>query len=172
MANFYQILRRIMFKLASIDTMIVTTLIFTSFLSLLRDILGYFWAHFGVCFSFFENCLIFSHEILYICFWYYSDGHYTKNNFSCDVILCWGLFWHILGPFLCVIFYFLRTVFSWNFLQIFKNFIDPFYGLSSTVSKLQSHYGQAVYLLPQVLRRAGLSITLLGHPLLGYFGVF
>ena len=81
LANFYQILRRFISKFASPDTMIVTTLFFTSFSSLLRGILGYFWTNFCVCFSFFENHLIFSHEILYRCLWYYADGYYINNIF-------------------------------------------------------------------------------------------
>ena len=81
MANVYQILRRFISKFASPDTMTVTTLLFTSFSSLLRGILGYFWANFCVCFSFFENHLILSHEILYRCLWYYADGYYINNIF-------------------------------------------------------------------------------------------
>ena len=65
MAIFYQIMRQLMSKLASLDTIIVTTLLLGSFSSLLRAILGYFGVHFGVCFSFFENRLIFFHESLY-----------------------------------------------------------------------------------------------------------
>ena len=151
LATFYQILRRVMSKIASLDTVIVTILIFTSFSSLLRVILGYFWTYFGVCFSFSEYGLIFSHEILYRYFWYYSDGHDTKNNFSCDILLCWGLFWHIFGPILVCDLLFLENrsiFFSWNFLQIFKSFMAPFYGLGSTASRLQSHYEETVYLLP------------------------
>ena len=121
-ANFYQILRQVMSKLASLYTMIITryTILYI-ILSLLKATLGYFGAYFGVCFSFFENRLIFSHEILYSCFRYYSDGHYTKDNFSCHVPLGGGHFDIFLGLFLCVIFYFLRTVqyFLMNFLTDF-----------------------------------------------------
>ena len=74
-------------------TIIVTAFFFTLFLPLLRVILGYSWARFCAFFSFFENHLIFFHEILYISSWYYSDSHFTKNNFSCYVLFCWGLSW-------------------------------------------------------------------------------
>ena len=133
---FYQILKWVMSKLASLDTMIITTLFFIFYIisSLLRVIWGYFY-----------RCLFLQ---IYKCFWYYSDCHYTKNNLSCHVLLCWGLFWHILGPILMwgILFLENRSIFfSWNFLQIFKNFMALFYGLGSTVSWLQSHYEETVY---------------------------
>ena len=96
---------RFMPSLASLTTMLITSFsfLFISFSSLLRVIFGYFWTYFGVHFSFFKNHLVFSNEILCRYFWYYTDGHYSKNSFSCHVLLCLGLFWY-------VIFYFLRTV--------------------------------------------------------------
>ena len=102
---------------------------------MLVAILGYFGAHFGECFSFFENHLIFFHKILYIFSWYYSDDHYMKNSFSCYVLLCWWPFWGILGAYFGVwsfISWELCNIFSWNFVQISKNFMAPFYGRSST----------------------------------------
>ena len=33
-------------------------------------------------------------------------------------------------------------------MQTFKNFIAPFYGWGSTVSKLQSHFKERIYFLP------------------------
>ena len=57
--------------------------------------LGSFWDIFGLILIyvpiFLEKRSIFSHEILYRCLWYYSDG------------LCWGPFW-------CMILSFLKTV--------------------------------------------------------------
>ena len=140
-----------MSKLPSLDTIIVTILIFASFSSLLRVILEYFWTYFGVCFSFSEYGLIFSHEILYRCFWYYSDGHDTENNFSCDILLCWGSFWHIFGPILVCDLLFLenRSIFFHEISYRFLKVLWPlFYGLGSTASRLQSHYEETVYLSP------------------------
>ena len=58
-----------------------------------------------------------------------------------------GIFWANFG----VQFFFSSetfNIFSWKFSQVFKNFMAPFYILSSTVSKLQGNYEQTVYLLP------------------------
>ena len=115
-------------------TIIVTALFFTLISPLLRVILGYLWAQFCGCFSFFENHLIFSHEISYICSWYYSGNHNTKNNFSCcpplvGAIL--GYFWAHFGVWSSIsweLFNFL----SWNVEQIFKKLMAPFYGWGST----------------------------------------
>ena len=76
--------------------MIVTSIFFTEYSPLLRVIFVHFWCHF----SFSENHLMFSHEILYICCWYYSDCYYTENNILCFALLCWGPYWDILGPIL------------------------------------------------------------------------
>ena len=64
-----------------------------------------------------------------------------------------GHFGIFLGPLWCVVFYFLGTIqcFSLkpvNFSQISKNFMAPFYGLRSTVSRLQSHFEETVNPLP------------------------
>ena len=123
LAKFYQILRGSISKLASLDTMI--TVFFTLFSSLFRAIFGYFGNHFGVCFSFFENRLILSHEILYS---YYSDDHYTKNNFSCHVFLCWEPFWHIFGPtMVCGLLFFGNH--SMFFHEIFHRFLKTLWPL-------------------------------------------
>ena len=137
MAKFYQILRESMSKLASLDTMI--TVFFTLFSSLLRAILGYFRKHFGVYFSFFENRLILSHEILYRCFCYYSDGHCTKNNFSCHVLLCWEPFWHIFGPIMvCVLLFFGNH--SMFFHEIFHRFLKTLWPLFMDWVQLSQGY--------------------------------
>ena len=126
-----------MSKLASLDTMI--TVFFTLFSSLLRAILGYFRKHFGVYFSFFENRLILSHEILYRCFCYYSDGHCTKNNFSCHVLLCWEPFWHIFGPIMvCVLLFFGNH--SMFFHEIFHRFLKTLWPLFMDWVQLSQGY--------------------------------
>ena len=99
-----------MSKHASLDAMIVTTLFFYIIFISGESQFWYSWAHFGACFLFFDNRLLFSHEFLYTCFWYYCDYQYAKNNFSCCFLLCWVPFWHILGQFWCGIFNFLKTV--------------------------------------------------------------
>ena len=128
-------------KLASLDTMIVTTLFFIVYIisSLLRVIWGYFY-----------RCLFLQ---IYKCFWCYSDGHYTKNNLSCHVLLCWGLFWHILGPILVwgILFLENRSIFFlWNFLQIFKwpyfmDWVQLSHGYRATTT------GQFTFSLPLLL---------------------
>ena len=95
---------------------------------MLVAILGYFGAHFGECFSFFENHLIFFHKILYIFSWYYSDDHYMKNSF---LMLCPPMLVAILGYFgglfWCLILYFLRTVqyFFMKFCTDFQKLYGP-----------------------------------------------
>ena len=151
--NFYQILRvGGISKLASLDTMIVTILFFTWFSSLLRVILGYFGNHFCVCFLFFENFLMkFCKDVFGITL--------TFTTLKIIFISCPPLLGAILAHFWVhydvwsSISWQPFNVFSWNFSQISKNFMAPFYGLGSTVSRLQSHLEETVNLLPLSLQK-------------------
>ena len=65
---------------------------------------------------------IFSHQILYGCFWYNLDGHYTQKTFYIMPSLCWGSSWGILGRILAHVHIFSRysfNILSWNFAQVF-----------------------------------------------------
>ena len=48
-------------------------------------------------------------------------------------------------PFHCIAYDY--SCANWNGLHDTLNFMDPFYGLASTVSMLQSHYEEAAYFL-------------------------
>ena len=53
-----------------------------------------------------------SFDIVYRCFWYQFDGHYTKQYFWHHVHLCWGPFWGVfLGLFLCSSISFCSSIF-------------------------------------------------------------
>ena len=129
-------------------TMIVTAIFFASFSPLLRAILGSFQVYVYV---FFENRLIFSHEIFYKYSCFYSDGHYTKSSFSCHFLLCWEPFWGILGPILVCDVLFLENH-SILFHEILYKFLKTLWLLFMDdyriYSRLQSHYEEIVYFLP------------------------
>ena len=54
---------------------------------------GIFGLILGNVYLILHNCSIFSHETLYKCSWYNTDGHYTKNCFLYHVLR--GSFLHI-----------------------------------------------------------------------------
>ena len=119
-----------MSKLASIDTldtMIVSILFFISFSSLLRAIFGYFGNHFGVCFSFFENRLILSHEILFLVFFGSDVFGITLTVIKLKIIFhvmsssAGGHIGIFLGSLWCVVFYFLGNI-QWFFIKFFTDF--------------------------------------------------
>ena len=59
-----------------------------------------------------ENCSMLSFDIVYRCFWYQFDGHYTKQYFWHHVHLCWGPFLGVfLGLFLCSSISFCSSIF-------------------------------------------------------------
>ena len=69
---------------------------------------------------FLENSSVCSHEILFRCFWYYSDGHYTKISPSYPSILVFifGYFGAHLG--ICSSTYReMFNIFLWNFIDMF-----------------------------------------------------
>ena len=62
--------------------------------AILRYFRGSIW---GMLLYFWELFPIFSYEILYRCFSYYSDSKYTKKDFNTYIPLL-GALWSILGP--------------------------------------------------------------------------
>ena len=83
---------------------------------------GIFGLILGNVYLILHDCSIFSHETLYRCSWYNSDGHYTQKTFYIMPSLCWGSFWGILGRILVHVHIFSRysfNILSWNFAQVF-----------------------------------------------------
>ena len=70
------------------------------------------------------------------------------------------------------------NIFSWKFLQVFKNFMAPFYGSVLTLSRLQMHYEEVVYFLSLSLQKVlvldypdGFSITLAVTTQINFFSL-
>ena len=87
---------------------------------------------------FLENRLVFSHEIFYRCFWFYSNGHYT-NFFH---IIFGSAFWRILKPILVCDFLFLDNR-SISFYEILYKFLKTLWPLFMDAVQLSQGYRAA-----------------------------
>ena len=100
--------------------------------SLLGIIWGYFWAYFDVCSYISREPFSISLWHFIRSSWHYSDCHYTKNNFSCHILLWLGHCGFFLYSFWSVTFYFLRLA-----QYFFTKFCTDVLGITLTVNTLK-----------------------------------
>ena len=106
LANFYQIMSWFMSNPAWLNTMIVVTLIFTSFSPLLWVFFWYFWAHFTIFSWNFKQMLL-----------VYPEVHYINKFFM------------LYPPLQEAIFIYFWAHFSAFFNEIFYRFLEPSWSL-------------------------------------------
>ena len=119
---------------------------YTNFYIIFISVEGHFWVFLGtfwcIFLIFWEPFNIISWnfvQMFLVLLWRSLIFHVMSSSAG-------GYFVIFLDPLWCVIFYFLRTV-QYFFMKFFKDF-QKLYGPFLTVSRLQSHYEETVYLLP------------------------
>ena len=89
----------------------------------------------------------------------------TITNFSCHVLLCWGLFCHIFGPTLVCDLLFLENC-SIFFHEIFYRFLKTLWPFFNCLKATEPLRGDSLPFTTKSPEGPGLSITLIGLVLL------